>query len=372
MTEKVIICVDDEKIILDSLKTELSNIHSDFTIEIAESGEEALELIDELLEDDFDIQMIISDYQMPEMKGDEFLFKAYSKLPKAKLILLTGQATMEGVTNAVNKAKLYRYISKPWDENDLNLTVSEALKLYKSEAELKQKQVDLAEAFKKLSNLDSAKSYFLGLLSHELNTPLIGINGNAKLIQAIAEDPDIIESVEEILKSESRLRKFADIALLITRLSTNQYMINKQIQTVESIIEQAVFNLKDFANEKQVQIIIDLPGSEKEIEADSSLILKAFESVLHNAIKYSNNKTQVLINGFLDNDKYKTVIRDNGPGIEESVKLKIFELFESDELMSHGEGYGLSLTATKIILDAHDGKINAINHENGAEFIISI
>lgn len=372
MSKKAIICVDDEKIVLDSLKKELKENFNDHTIEIAESGDEGLEIIEELVEDGYDVQLVISDYVMPEMKGDEFLIEVYKQLPKSKLLLLTGQATMEGVTNAVNNAKLYRYIAKPWDKEDLILTVKEALKSYENAFELEKKQLELKDAYEQLKTLDSAKSYFLGLLSHELNTPLIGINGNAKLIEAFTDDADILESVNEILKSENRLRKFADIALLITRLSTDQYMINKQVQTIQSVIDQAIFNLKDFAKEQNVAIETKLSNSEKEIEADPSLILKAFESVLHNAIKYSGAETTVFIEDQFDGEKYQCIIQDQGPGIEDAIKNKIFELFESDELMSHGEGYGLGLTATKIILDAHSGSIQASNHENGAEFIIQL
>ena len=100
MAKPVILCVDDEKIVLDSLKKELSkSFDNNFTIEIAESGEEGLEIIEELIEDNIEIPVVISDYVMPNMKGDEFLIETYSKLPDTKLLLLTGQATMEGVTN---------------------------------------------------------------------------------------------------------------------------------------------------------------------------------------------------------------------------------------------------------------------------------
>jgi len=70
----VIICVDDEANILKSLRAELQEaISNEYIIEIAEGGEEALELIDELLEDGYEVPLIISDHIMPDMKGDELL-----------------------------------------------------------------------------------------------------------------------------------------------------------------------------------------------------------------------------------------------------------------------------------------------------------
>lgn len=122
-----VICVDDEKIILDSLQEQVINRVGDrFECEVAQSGEEGLELIEELLDENKQIAVIISDQLMPSMKGDEFLIAAHKRVPDAYKILLTGQATLDAVRNAINHARLYRYVMKPWREEDLMLTVEEA------------------------------------------------------------------------------------------------------------------------------------------------------------------------------------------------------------------------------------------------------
>lgn len=127
----VIICVDDEKIILDSLQEQILNrLGERFECEVAQSGEEGLELIDELRSDGYDIAVIISDQLMPSMKGDQFLIAAHAKVPETYKILLTGQATLDAVQNAINNARLYRYVMKPWREDDLMLTVEEAAEAY--------------------------------------------------------------------------------------------------------------------------------------------------------------------------------------------------------------------------------------------------
>ncbi|MDW8236478.1 MAG: SpoIIE family protein phosphatase [Bacteroidia bacterium] len=123
--------MDDEKIILDSLQEQILNRLGDrFDCEVAEGGEEGLEVIDELRTDGHEIAVIISDQLMPGMKGDEFLIAAHQKLPEAYKILLTGQATLDAVRNAINHARLYRYVMKPWREDDLMLTVEEAAEAY--------------------------------------------------------------------------------------------------------------------------------------------------------------------------------------------------------------------------------------------------
>ena len=112
-SKPVILCVDDEKMVLDSLRYQLVNhLESEFDFEFAESGDEALELIEELLEDGVKIPLVISDQIMPGMKGDELLISITKLTEITKRILLTGQANADDVGNAVNKADLYRYISK--------------------------------------------------------------------------------------------------------------------------------------------------------------------------------------------------------------------------------------------------------------------
>jgi CheY-like chemotaxis protein len=129
--KRVILCVDDEKIILDSLESELSQkLPSNYIIELAESGEEAFEIIEELVEDGLDIALVVSDYIMPGMKGDEVLIKAHEIVPDALKIMLTGQADANAVGNVINKAKLYQYVSKPWEKDELWLTINSALENY--------------------------------------------------------------------------------------------------------------------------------------------------------------------------------------------------------------------------------------------------
>lgn len=146
MKTPAIICVDDEKIVLSSLKVELKKHFGDkFIIEVAESGADALHIVNDLIANNHEVPLVISDYVMPEMKGDELLKLLHEKLPKTRKILLTGQATLEGVVNSINWAHLYRYMSKPWDPKDLLMTVTEAVRSYNQSEELELKNHELEE-----------------------------------------------------------------------------------------------------------------------------------------------------------------------------------------------------------------------------------
>ena len=170
MTRQVIICVDDERTVLRSLKAELQEaIGNDYTIEIAEGGEEALELIEELLEEGDEVLLIICDHIMPDMKGDELLKQAHIILPKSIKIMLTGQADIGAIANAINSANLYRYITKPWQSEDLKLTVREALNSYLQAQRLAQQNAKLQQMNQELAELNSQQTALIAKLHESEN-----------------------------------------------------------------------------------------------------------------------------------------------------------------------------------------------------------
>ena len=131
MSDKYIICIDDEQIVLNSLNKQISDkFGGEFFVELAESGEEALELFTDLKEEGYEVVMFISDQIMPGMKGDELLTTIQQQDQDIIKILLTGQADLEATVNAINNANLFRYIAKPWNKEDLLLTIDKGLHQY--------------------------------------------------------------------------------------------------------------------------------------------------------------------------------------------------------------------------------------------------
>jgi len=173
MKKSIVICVDDEKVVLISLKAQLQrSFNSGITIETAESAEEALSIVEDALNKNFDLPVIISDQIMPGMKGDEFLSIVHQKSKKTLNILLTGQADAEAVGRALNTAKLYRYISKPWDEQDLVMTIKEALRSYMQDSTIMEQKLELEKYLVQLKEYNET----LEQKVHERTVELFGKN----------------------------------------------------------------------------------------------------------------------------------------------------------------------------------------------------
>jgi DNA-binding NtrC family response regulator len=131
--EMAILCVDDEQIILESLQMQLENNFGDrFNYEFAESPEEALTIADTLYADGTKVLVIVSDWLMPGMRGDELLVKMHERYPAMVKIMLTGQADEKAVENAVTHANLHRCLQKPWNVEALVEAITSGMKLIES------------------------------------------------------------------------------------------------------------------------------------------------------------------------------------------------------------------------------------------------
>ena len=139
-----ILCVDDEEGVLHALEQQLTTrFGKECDIAFAQSGDDALELIEELERDGDRLAVIIADQIMPGMKGVELLEAVHARSPETAKILLTGQAGLEAVVAAINRAELDFYAAKPWGEANLRLAVESLLRNFRLSQENKRLVADL-------------------------------------------------------------------------------------------------------------------------------------------------------------------------------------------------------------------------------------
>ncbi len=129
MVNSAILCVDDEVLILESLKEQLNRRFGNrYLYEVAESAQEAWEIIEELESEGIKTIIIVSDWLMPGVKGDEFLIQVHQQFPEVITVMLTGQAEEAVIERARQEANLYACLHKPWTEEELSQVISSALK----------------------------------------------------------------------------------------------------------------------------------------------------------------------------------------------------------------------------------------------------
>ncbi len=177
----IILCVDDDSTVLSALRTVMAaNFGPGLQVEFAESGEEALEIDAELRAQGRELSLVISDFMMPGMRGDELLVHLHERSPNTIKILLTGQSDLSGVKRAINEANLYRFLEKPFLNEDIVLTVRAAIRAYEQERDLIRQNEKLRQMNAELESLVEARTQELVEKNQQLEVlsvtdPLTGL-----------------------------------------------------------------------------------------------------------------------------------------------------------------------------------------------------
>jgi DNA-binding NtrC family response regulator len=117
---KTILCVDDDQTVLTSLKDQLKSYYKDrYNYEVASDAKDALKILKMLHKEKIHIFLIISDWLLVNMKGDELLIRVHQQYPTISTVLLTGHASLEAIENAKKNANLLTCLNKPWSLEDL-------------------------------------------------------------------------------------------------------------------------------------------------------------------------------------------------------------------------------------------------------------
>ena len=367
-----ILYVDDE---VSNLNVFKNTFRRDYNIFTAESAKIGMEIMDRE-----HIDLILSDQRMPEMTGVDFLKRVMQKYPEPSRILITAFTDFGALKDAVNDAKIFQYIQKPWDEDDIKKTLESALEIYY----LKQKNIQLTEELRiknnelerlnnELIELDKIKSQFLNIISHEIRTPLNGIMGATSLFKNafIKDDFQEYERLFNILEiSTQKFSRFMLVAQRITSLKTKKNKINTEIVNLNKLIKDIVKKIEKKLLEKEIQVEMDLSNDDKYVfHAETELIEICFNEILDNSIKYSDYKGRISIKTYLNQENISIEILDNGPGFSLGVLKNIFKPFIVDNDISK-QGMGLNLALIKLIVEAHNGNIHISNSENGGAKVI--
>ena len=380
MGNRVIFCVDDEDIVLKSLKRELkTGFGDDFIIETAESAQEALELFTELLAAQIDIPVMISDHIMPDMKGDELLRRVHEIAPKTMKIMLTGQADLIAVTKAINHADLYRYIAKPWETTDLLLTVKEAILRHDHERQLaeqnrllhnmnavleeqvKARTAELEAQTQELALANASKDKFFSIIAHDLRTPFNGLIGMTQLFSENIESyttGDLKKGFDALQKTSKTVYELLENLLTWSRLQRGAIDYFPQEISLHRLATMTMTLFQANMEHKQIAIFNEIPPAAIAY-ADLDMINTVFRNLLSNALKFTPSGGVIRLSELEDDDQIETSITDTGIGMKPE---EIENLFRIDvkfvRVGTSGEkGTGLGLVLCKELIAQNQGRL---------------
>ncbi|MEL1255412.1 response regulator [Flavobacterium sp. DGU38] len=397
----MVLIVDDIKANIIALKKtlELHNID----VDSAESGEEALKKI---LQTNY--CLIIMDVQMPGLDGFEVvkILSGNKKTKDIPVIFLSALNIEKKYIFKGYETGAVEYITKPVDTDLLILKVKTFLKIYEQQNQLKEMKDLLSKEIKirkeaqdnletkilertkelvlkneELELKNHELQQFSWVVSHDLNEPIRKIQIFIKIIKDLylAKDDKAVDYVNRTIKSAERMQTLITDLLAYSRLSSTV----QPEKTDLNVVLQEVLSDFDYLIERKNATIKtnELPT----IDSIPSQLRQVFQNLIGNALKFSNNTDEPLIeitSEIIDaksfdakpssNGKYcRIIVKDNGIGFDEIYLDRIFVIFQSLNDRQSYEGTGIGLAIAKKIIEKHNGLITAKSQiGKGASFII--
>jgi signal transduction histidine kinase len=372
-----IICVDDDRSLLDVLIQQLDSEFADnHEIEGAESASEAIELVDELFQNEDRVEMVISDQVMPGMKGDQLLEFIHNKYPEVITVMLTGQGGLNSAIYAINNAGLSKYLLKPWNNEDLKLTIRDLLEKAHLERENIRLFSELKEAYQHLKEaqdqlIRSEKLAVVGKLTagiaHEIRNQLT-ILGYAEIIKmAVPDNKQVEQYVQNILGARDRILSIVEEIRQFARNQAQSY-VKKTVSLADAV--ETALSIISYDKEAKARNIVKTFQAPPVLPLNRDKIIQVIINLVRNAVQATSagEEITVLVS---QNQNYGLIrISDTGCGIAAEHLSQIWQPFFTTK---GEEGTGLGLDICKRIVEGHGGQISCESQVgSGTTFTIEL
>lgn len=361
-----LLIVDDEVGILQSLRI---TFQSEFQVLTAESGEEALSLIEKENEK---IHIIICDDRMQGIQGHELLAILHEKYSHIVCILITGYFEQESLGVAVNEGRIFGFISKPWNPIELKAVVRKAGDYYrlqnqnktlirelkelnqelekKVEArteELNQKAEELEKSNQSLREVNSRMNTFVGIVSHDLRTPLGNLGALSQILRDEIPDQgkDLLKLMGEITDSSLEM---VEKLLDLSALNSGEVKINLVESSFEVLAAKELQQVQFLVNKKEITLQNAVEANSPSVKMDPHRTGQVLINLLTNAIKFTPRLGTIVLKTTSQVEGLLIEVIDHGLGIPpdriNSLFTKFTKISTEGTEGEEGTGYGLPLS----------------------------
>jgi signal transduction histidine kinase len=371
-SKHTILVVDDEP---DVVKSVQDLLRFDYKVLGATRASDALRLIGEQ-----NVHVVLTDQRMPEMTGVDFLRQLREQCPDTVRLLITGYADIRAVIDAINQGNVYRYITKPWEPEELQAVIREAAERYDLVAErkrlveeLKGKNEQLQQTNDELSRANELKSAFIQVASHELRTPLTILMGLTRLAgSAAAQQQPLRSFMDRIEAAGRRMQHLVDQLVAMLQAGKFERPLERQPTDVAALLQQAADDVRPFVELRGQTLDLEVAPDVGEADLEGPKVRDSLNHLLLNAIKFTPDGGRITLSGDRvpagENGSASVRIRvtDTGSGIEQSSLDNLFQPFFTGRDVSHHSsghfehgrrGLGLGLSVVKAFVEMHGGTV---------------
>lgn len=384
-----ILIVDDERTVLVTLKAVLE--HEGYSVEGVLTGREAIRKLHSTTYD-----LVLTDLQLSDISGTEILAEIRRLAKGTVAIVMTSYASLDTAIDAMREGA-YDYLIKATEIEELKLRVSRAferrrindeleLRVHQLEAakqtidqmnaslqeqiteattELREHVDELNRTRNALEEAQRQSAQFISMIVHDLTSPLTPILLAAQLIQMKPEMPeDVRIKIATIIDKSKFLQRLISDLSLATRLQNGTYTLTKAPSDVDGIIRKKINEFREQRPDRQYVMKLDFMPAQ--IDCDASRIEQTLHNLLDNAVKYSDSGTTITVETKVNRKQHEIWINiiDQGIGIPDDKMEAIFNPYMRVKEKSEVQGMGLGLYITKVIIEAHGGRLEAQSGNN--------
>lgn len=368
-SQPVLLFVDDEPAILSALRRALRK--EDFDIRTAQTAEAAFEVLASE-----PVALVVADLHMPGIGGIELLGSVAEQYPDAGRILMSGNADLPSLVEAVNRGQLTYYFEKPWSDDSLRLALRELVE----NIGLQKKNRELIETVRQqnetLIRQSEIQHRFFATMSHEIRTPLNGIFGMLQVLHEQISSPEDRKLVETALASSEHLAEIVNDVLDFSKIEAGEFELSRKPFDITRLIVDLIASLKPLAEDKGLKLrLIGSLRADLFLLGDDLRLRQVLINLIGNGIKFTSTGTVTLKVSQCQPGKQVLEVVDTGIGIAEENQSKLFEAYH--QVSSRGtaseEGSGLGLSIAKRLINLMDGDITVQSEVGtGTTFIISL
>jgi signal transduction histidine kinase len=378
-----LLVVDDEPDMVHSVQDLL---RFDFRVLGATRAAEGLKILERE-----QVHIVMTDQRMPEMTGVEFLKRLRETHPETVRLLFTAYADIKAVSDAINQGSVYRYITKPWEPQELQAILRQAAEHYdllaerkRLLAELQQKNAQLETVNADLRQANEIKKAFIRVASHELRTPLTIVLGLSDLAQRTAGvGPPLRHWLDRIYAGSQRLNGLIDQMLKLLMADRFDRPLVREEVALAEVLQGAANDVATFLEWRHQTLRVEAPADLGRMALDAGKIRDSIAHLLLNAIKFTPDGGTIRLEArrLADGGAEVRVI-DPGVGIDPASLAHIFDpFFTRFDVSRHSSGVfefdrrglGLGLSVVKGFVEMHGGRVKVESElGRGSTFIITL
>ena len=224
--------------------------------------------------------------------------------------------------------------------------------------------------------VEQIKNEFICMISHEVRTPLTSIHGALNLLTA-GLGGELNDQGRQLLdvayRNSRRLVRLVTDILDLQRIESGSMTFNMRPIELRSFLEQALEASRGYAGQYGVQLVLDSVPPQVRVRADSDRLMQVMDNLLSNAAKFSPAEGTVVVSVTRSEGCVRVEVRDQGPGVPEDFRARIFERFTQADPTGTRPGVGLGLSISKAIVEQLGGRLDFVNARGGgAAFFVEL